>query len=413
MIKTFPRLLKDNMRMLKICMIAHQYYNRDPRVRRYAEALANDGVQVDIICPRDQNILKTSNYDNIRIFTVPVGRSYKGKGSYISEYILSFIFYFIKLTSLFFRNRYQIIHVHSIPDFLIFTAFFPKIFGAKLILDIKDLMPEVFISKYKVDVKSKLFKLIKIQEALSAKFAHAIITANSNFKETLIKRGITFRDIMVINNIADTKIFNRILYHKYLAEKNGRFTLIYPGTIAPRYGLEVAVRGLPFLVKNITNIRLIIVGAIVEYTKELKRIAKELEVLDKIEFVGIVPIEEVPRYIIQADVGIYTGISDPHMDIATPTKVIEYAIMGIPIVAPRLKILEDLFTDSSIMFFESGNIEEFSNCILKLYKSPELRSQLVKNADRDFVSKHSWEHEKSKYYDLLNGLLPKGYKLPS
>ena len=401
------------MRMLKICMVAHQYYYRDPRVRRYAEALANDGVHVDIICPRDPKEPKSDYHKNIRIITVPVGRNYKGKGSYIFEYVLSFFFYFIKVSTLFLKNHYQIVHVHSIPDFLIFTAIVPKIFGAKLILDIKDLMPEVYASKYKVNELSRLYNLLKFQERLSAKFAHAVITANSNFKNNLINRGIVFREITVINNIADTNIFNRFLYRKNLLEKNGHFTLIYPGTIAPRYGLDIVIKGLPFLVNKIPEIRFIVVGAEVEHTNELKKLAKELNVINNIGFTGILPIEAIPKQIVQADIGIYAGISDPHMDIATPTKVIEYAIMGIPIVASRLKILEDLFEPASIMFFESGNVEEFSNCILKLYNSPELRSQLVKNADSDFVSKHSWEHEKRKYYDLLNRLLPNDYNLPS
>ena len=397
--------------MLKICMVAHQYYYRDPRVRRYAEALAKDGVRVDVICPRDPKRPKSEYHNNIRIITVPLRRNYKGKGNYISEYLLSFFFYFIKVSILFFRNRYQIIHVHSIPDFLIFTAFFPKIFGAKLILDIKDLMPEVFISKYKVDEKSRIFNILKFQERLSAMFAHTVITANSNFKNNLIKRGITFREITVVNNIADTNIFNRAKFRKHSTEKNQHFTLIYPGTVAPRYGLDVAIRALPFLTKKIPNLKLIIIGTEVEFTKDLRKLGDELNVSGYIQFVPTLPIEEIPGQIIQADVGIYTAISDPHIDIATPTKVIEYAIMGIPIVASRLKILEDLFDPSSIMFFESGNVEEFSNCIVELYNKPFLQSQLVQNADRDFVSKYSWEHEKNKYYNLLNCMLKNGYKL--
>ena len=401
------------MAMLKICMVAHQYYYRDPRVRRYAEALANDGVHVDIICPRDPKEPKSDYHKNIRIITVPVGRNYKGKGSYIFEYVLSFFFYFIKVSTLFFKNHYQIVHVHSIPDFLIFTAIVPKIFGAKLILDIKDLMPEVYASKYKVNELSRLYNLLKFQERLSTKFAHAVITANSNFKNNLINRGIVFREITVINNIADTNIFNRAKYSKQITKRNDHFTLIYPGTVAPRYGLDVAIKALPFLSKKIPNLKLIIIGSLVEYTKELIKLAEELKVIDNVQFMGILPIEEIPKQIIQADIGIYTGISDPHMDIATPTKVIEYAIMGIPIVASRLKILEDLFNAASIMFFESGNVEEFANCILELYNNPSLRVQLVQNADRDFVSKYSWEHEKSKYYNLLNSMLKNGHKLPS
>ena len=52
--------------MLRICMVVHQYFHRDPRVRRYAEILAKKGMKVDVICPRysdekknDKNIYNT------------------------------------------------------------------------------------------------------------------------------------------------------------------------------------------------------------------------------------------------------------------------------------------------------------------------------------------------------------------
>ncbi|MFW9928917.1 MAG: glycosyltransferase family 4 protein [Candidatus Thorarchaeota archaeon] len=390
-------------------MVVHQYYHRDPRVRRYAETLAKSGIKVDIICPRYLNGKKVKDHKNIRIFTIPLKRNYKGRENYIYEYILAFLLYFIRINILFFKNRYHIIHIHNMPDFLIFTAFLPKILGTKLILDIHDLMPEAFISKYKVTEKNYFIKLMKIQERISARFAHVVITANSNFKNNLVKRGITFHEITVINNIADTNIFDRKKYQKN--KNNKHFTLIYPGTVAPRYGLDVAIRALPFLSEKIPNLKLIIIGTQVEYTKELKNLIKELNVIDNVQFISTLPIEEIPQKIINADIGIYTAISDIHIDIATPTKVIEYAIMGIPIVATRLKVLEDLFDPSSIMFFESGNVEGFSDCIMKLYNNPSLKTQLVQNADHNFVNKHSWEQEKNKYYNLLNSILKNGYKV--
>jgi len=146
-------------------------------------------------------------------------------------------------------------------------------------------------------------------------FAHTVITANSNFKNNLIKRGITFREITVVNNIADTNIFNRAQFQKHSTEKNQHFTLIYPGTVAPRYGLDVAIRALPFLTKKIPNLKLIIIGTEVEFTKDLRKLGDELNVSGYIQFVPTLPIEEIPGQIIQADVGIYTAISDPHIDI--------------------------------------------------------------------------------------------------
>jgi glycosyltransferase involved in cell wall biosynthesis len=389
----------------KICMVAHQYYFRDPRVKRYAEALAEDGVQVDIICPRDPNEQEKKYHSNIRIKPIPIRRAYKEKANYISEYVLAFFFYFFKLTILFFRNRYQIIHVHSIPDFLIFTAFFPKIFGAKLILDIKDLMPETYMSKYKSKGKSFFLTLIKLQERLSVKFAHTVITANTNFKNNLLKRGATSSEITVINNIADTNIFNRSKYQRH--NNNTNFTLIYPGTIAPRYGLEVAIRSLPSLVKKIPNIKLVIIGPEVDHTWELKKITEQLNLSEYVRFIPTLPLEQIPEHMIQADVGIYTAIPDSQTEIATPTKVIEYAIMGIPIISSRLKIVEEMFDDTSIKFFTPGDSDEFAQCVLDLYLNPSERQKLVKNADQFFVKNNSWTDEKNKYFKVIEVLLNK------
>ena len=130
-----------------------------------------------------------------------------------------------------------------------------------------------------------------------------------------------------------------------------------------------------------------------------------------LEFKHDVPNSEIPGLLAQADVGIYTGLSDPHMDIAVPTKVLEYAWMGLPIVASRLPVLEDMFDDSAIMFFEPGDVEQFSQCILRLYENPRLGERLVRRVDEAFVERHNWSHECQAYFDLLNSMLPAGQKL--
>ena len=43
---------------------------------------------------------------------------------------------------------YDIVHVHNIPDFLVFSALVPKLTRARLILDIHDLVPELYAGKF-------------------------------------------------------------------------------------------------------------------------------------------------------------------------------------------------------------------------------------------------------------------------
>ncbi len=396
--------------MIKVCMIVHQYYYCDQRVKCYAEALVAAGTQVDVLCPRDQNQPSTGQKSGVRVFTIPLSRGYRGRGSYFLEYGAAFILFATRLLELYIKNRYQVIHVHNMPDFLVFTALIPRIFGVKLILDIHDPMPEFYMSKYECQADGRVVRLMRLQEKLSSMLAHAVITANSNFRDSLVKRGIPADKITVFNNVPDPNVFNRSEYKKERRSESKHFTLIYPGTIAPRYGLDVAIRALPLLVTKIPQIRLVIIGAQADHAnvKQLARLAGQLGVSSFVRFKPPIPVDEVAQQVVQADVGIYPALPDPHMSIATPTKVLEYAVMGIPIIASRLKILEDLFTDSAIAFFEPGNVEQFTRWVLQLFESPARREELVRNADSVFVHTHPWRAELRAYYSLLNRLLPPG-----
>ena len=56
------------------------------------------------------------------------------------------------------NGPYDLIHVHSVPDFEVFAALIPKIKGTKIILDIHDIVPEFYTSKFDVSQDSFIFK---------------------------------------------------------------------------------------------------------------------------------------------------------------------------------------------------------------------------------------------------------------
>lgn len=395
------------MSKAKICMIVHKNYYQDTRVRRYVEALVKMGSSVDVICPSQEIDAVFEAQDQIRIYSIPIRHADKSQIRYILEYLFSFILYFIRLSILHIRNRYEVVHVHNMPDFLIFSAIIPKIMGTPLILDIHDPMPEVFISKYGERSNKLILSLINLQEKLSCWLANEVITVNSICKTNLINRGVPSRKISVVHNYPNSALFNRNLY---LSECNGPrkdFTLIYPGTLAPRYGLETVIRALPQLKAKIPEIRLVIISQNTIHKDELQQLADRLGVLSCIEMKPPIPNEEIPYYLIRADVGIYPAIKDVHMSLATPTKVLEFSAMGIPIVSSRLRMVEEIFGDSAIMFFESGNVSQFTQCIMELYKNPTLRKKLITNAHRIFAQKLSWDLEFRTYLQILHQLLPR------
>lgn len=317
------------------------------------------------------------------------------------EYVLSMIFYSVWLLALYLRNRYNVIHIHNMPDFLVFAAAIPKLMGAKLILDIHDPMPEFYTSRFKTSSGSAFARLMRFQERASAWFANAVVTANPNFKRNLVARGIPAKKVLVITNQPDPRIFNRERYRAELQTDRSFFTLIYPGTIAPRYGLDIAIRAVPVLSKHIPNLQLQIIGSRNACAEDLEKLAVELGVTDQVKIQPAVPIDEVPRLMALADVGIYPALPDAHMSIAIPGKVIEYAVMGLPVVSTRLQVLEEIFSDDSILYFEPGHVDQFSALICDLYTRPAKRTELVTHADRDMAEKYSWNVERDKYLSLI------------
>ena len=77
-------------------------------------------------------------------------RNERGRLSYISRLLLFFFRSAVFLSWRHLRNPYQLIHVHSVPDFEVFAALLPKLMGCKVILDIHDIVPEFYASKFQV-----------------------------------------------------------------------------------------------------------------------------------------------------------------------------------------------------------------------------------------------------------------------
>jgi glycosyltransferase involved in cell wall biosynthesis len=391
---------------MKVCMVGVFNYYSDGRVKGYAESLKQAGIEVHVLSLHGSVRNQCLEKNGIRVFNMPLRRARKNAFTYSLEYGFAFLFLIIFVTKLFLSEHYDIIHVHNMPDFLVFTCLLPKLFGAKIILDIHDPMPEVYSSKFPKAKNGLGMRLMRFEEKVSTGFVDAIVTANARFRETLIKRGIPASKITVVNNYPNPNIFDRSAHPAQKGKPEERFILIFPGTIAPRYGLEVAIRALPLLKGKIQNIRLLIVGKQDEYSKSLISLANQQGVASIVEFRAQVPQEEVPGLLVQADVGIYPALPDPHMSIATPTKLLEFAAMGLPILTSRLDIVEEMFDKSAVMFFEPGDANHFAQCALRLYEEPELRKELVNNTDRTFVQKRSWAQEFSTYLSVLDSLLP-------
>jgi hypothetical protein len=179
----------------RVCMLAYTFYESDNRVRRYAETLARQGCQVDAIALRKDGQPRYGSLNGVRICRIQNRvRNEKSKFSYLYRLLLFFINSALFISRQHMQRRYDLIHVHSIPDFEVFATFFAKMTGARIILDIHDIVPEFYASKFKVGKGSTVFKSLALIEKASIAFSDHVIIANHIWEKTLTARSVKKRN---------------------------------------------------------------------------------------------------------------------------------------------------------------------------------------------------------------------------
>jgi len=388
----------------KICMVCQSYYLRDPRVRREAEALADSGFMVDVITLRDKGEKRRETVSGVNIYRLPIMRKRGGIVRYLFEYLFFFLFSSVFLTFLFIRKRYKLIQVHTMPDFLIFCSLIPKIFRAKAILDVHEPMPELFMSKYGLKKSNFFIKILRFQEKVSLAFSNHIITIHQPLKNLFVKRNnIDKKKISVVLNIPDTKIFDTA-GKKDIAARDKDFILIYTGTIAERYGLDTAVRGISYLKYKIPGLKLMIIGE-GEHLSYLKELVLNLKLGEYVEFHDPVPIDRIPGFINKADLGISTHKKDSFWDLYFSTKIVEFLISGLPVVSSKTKTIKYYFSEDNLFYFTPEREKEFAEKVLLAYRKPALAKKKVENARKNISENMSWDKEKIKYTELIESLI--------
>src|ERR1039457_172887 len=195
---------------MRACMLAYTFYETDNRVRRYAEALVKRGDEVDAICLAREGQPAFEVMHGVKVFRIQKRViDEKGPVSYLMKLLMFFCRSAWLVTKKHLRRPYNVIHVHSVPDFEVFAALIPHLMGARVILDIHDIVPELYASKFKVGERSLVFRFLVLLERLSIAFSNYVIIANDLWYEKLVRRSVRPEKCIAITNYPDLSIFWR------------------------------------------------------------------------------------------------------------------------------------------------------------------------------------------------------------
>jgi glycosyltransferase involved in cell wall biosynthesis len=273
--------------------------------------------------------------------------------------------------------------------------------GSKVILDIHDLVPEFYASKFGISHRSLTFRLLVWIEKLSSIGSNHVIISNHLWYTTLTGRSVKPARCTAIINYPDLSLFYR--RPRSSQTSGGDFVLCYPGTLNRHQGLDVAINAVAIVRKTMPDVRFRIIGRGPEREK-LQHLIKDQRLEDCVSISDAVPIEQIAEVMANTDLGIVPKRKDSFGNEAFSTKIMEFMAMGVPVVASDTRIDRYYFNDDLVQFCESGNAEDFAAKIVELARSPEKRDALRSSATR-FIEQNNWDVKKYEYLDLVDHLL--------
>lgn len=385
------------------CMVVHAYYPLgETRVERQALALMDQGIEVDVYCLKEPGGAAREIIEGINVYRLPV-RRHRGSGVFIQliEYLTFFVLALILLTKEHIRNKYNVVQVHNLPDFLVFVAILPKLTKGEVILDLHDLMPEFYAERFEMSMDSLPVRLVSWQEKVSCRFADHIICVTEIWKQTLVRRGYSPEKITVVMNVADDQVFIKDQVMNIPDE--GRFKLIYHGVMGYRNGLDLVINAINNVKDVAPNIQLVLHGN-GEYLPTLEKMVGQLGLHDHVTIsTDFVVTEELVVMIKEANVGIAPYRDGIFTGGILPTKMMEYAALGIPVIAARTPSIDAYFDETMVAFFAPEDVEGLANCILSLYNDRERLTQMSLGIQK-FNQQHNWSKEKETYLSLVKKL---------
>lgn len=375
-------------------MLVVSEYESDARVRRQAEALVERGDEVTVVALHAEGHPDVEEVDGVRVVHLPT-QKYRGESSL--NYIKLYGGFAARATARMARwaRRFDVVQAHSMPEALVFAATVQKLCRVPILLDVHDLTSELFSAKF--GTKQALMSAIRFSERAAFRFANEVLTPHDRYTDML--REMTRTPVTTVMNCPDDRYFSARPWKGW--DPEGEIVFGYHGLIAPRHGLEQVAEALAAVRSEVPGARLKVWGS----GDGLVPLRQRVEELGLQEFVTLptrlLPIHEMTTELEKMHVGVLASQLDPWTANVLPNKLMEYAVMGIPVITFRNATIERYFPDDAVTYVHPASPDNLREAMLRLTHNPE-KARLQAERAREIMVGRTWRHQRQHYYDVID-----------
>ena len=303
-----------------------------------------------------------------------------GKPSLVPFIPLFWMWVLIKLFS------YRPAAVHACDfDSVLPCYIYKLIFRKKLVFDVFDrYAPSKIPPKFKT-----LYSLINFFEELFSKEADVLVNVTKKIEETFQKKP---KHSAIIMNCSEDHIIDSAK-----SKDDGRLTLVYTGAIIRNRGLERTAAA----IKDLNDVELIIAGRVID-----KEFLNQILEIHNIKYKGLLCPDDALSLEAHSDaMVILYDLQKPNNNFASPTKMFEAMMFGLPMITNVSHELIDEVNCGIIV--EYNNVNQIKGAIVSLRDNIELRRTLGNNSRKAFLEKYNWTIMEQELYKIYGNLLEK------
>jgi glycosyltransferase involved in cell wall biosynthesis len=192
--------------------------------------------------------------------------------------------------------------------------------------------------------------------------------------------------------------------------EDGELRLIHHSNLQRLYGLDIAVEALGLLDPVALPHRLDVYGD-GPFRPEIEAAIARTGTGDRVHLHGRVLLDELPGLLAGADVGLVPSRPEPYLRYSLSAKLLEYAAMGVPIIASDLATFRAHFSDAAIRYVPGGDPAALAAAVREVSASPERAGEMAAEAQKQLAA-YSWELQAARYLEIVERLLGESATTP-
>lgn len=376
------------------------------------EAFANEGFDMIVYTPSptrgvDRNVsyqkveFLYKNHLELHRFDM-VGES-KNTMQRLVRYFLCSVSQFIKAL---FTRKFDIVLLGSTPPFQgAIGAALKIIRNKRFVYGIQDIFPDSLVSTGITKKGSLIWKIGRVIENFTYKYADKIIVISEDFKKNIMAKGVPEDKIVVVYNWVDQNAVIDIprdknkLFDKYQLDRS-KFYIEYSGNIGLTQNMDMLLEVMKELKTTHPDIGLVLVGE-GAYKAQVEEIVKR-DNLTNVTMIPFQPYEDISYVFSLGDAGLV--ISKPGVGAnSVPSKTWSIMSASRPVLAnfDENELKDILAGNECGIFTKAGDMEAFKQSIIKLYESRELCKKYGTNGRQFVMDNLTREVGTQKYVDVI------------